>query len=364
MMASCNDETEEFYQRVFEDFPALIWRSGLDMKCDYFNRTWLAFTGRTLEQERGDGWVEGVHPDDVDGCVNTYTESFTVRKPFAMFYRLRNRFGEYRWIKDIGRPFYNPQNEFIGYIGSCYDVTEDRENARKLEELNRSKDKFFSIVAHDLTGPMAAIESLTGMLARDYRSFDSADLDEIMQELHRAAERAGQFLHDILSWSRSQLQGINCVPQSGSAFTLVEEAVEPLRESMRIKSISFSDSIDPALSVYADPNMVKTIIRNLVSNALKFSAANGWIRISGTTRDDYVLLCVSDEGLGIPARTLETLFDLGSKDLRSGTAGEKGTGLGLALCKEFAERNGGKIWAESREGKGSVFTVLLPKNSS
>lgn len=125
----------EFYLKLFDDFPALIWRSGTDGKCDYFNKAWLAFTGRTLQQELGDGWAENVHVDDLDWCVTTYLNAFKRRKPFDMEYRLKRYDGEYRWIKDMGRPFNDLDGKFAGYIGSCYDITESREYAKKMEYL-------------------------------------------------------------------------------------------------------------------------------------------------------------------------------------------------------------------------------------
>lgn len=127
------DQETEFYLKLFDDFPALIWRSGLDAKCNYFNKAWLDFTGRTLAQETGDGWVEGVHTDDLDWCVKTYLTAFGKKQPFDMDYRLKRHDGEYRWIKDMGRPFFGLDGEFMGYIGSCYDITESREYSMKME---------------------------------------------------------------------------------------------------------------------------------------------------------------------------------------------------------------------------------------
>ncbi|ALC17247.1 sensor diguanylate cyclase, PAS domain-containing [Desulfuromonas soudanensis] len=119
-------DRRDYYLTILEDFPALIWRAGLDTHCNYFNRTWLEFTGRPLEMELGDGWTEGVHPDDFQECVDTYLEAFAAQRPFSMEYRLRRYDGEYRWILDIGRPFFDPEGEFAGYIGSCFDITDKK----------------------------------------------------------------------------------------------------------------------------------------------------------------------------------------------------------------------------------------------
>ncbi len=124
--------SRDFYLSVLESFPALIWRSGLDTRCDYFNRTWLEFTGRTTEQEKGEGWSEGVHPDDLQRCLDTYLGAFHLRQNFSMEYRLRRHDGEYRWITDIGQPFHDVNGEFIGYLGTCFDVSDRHQAAEQL----------------------------------------------------------------------------------------------------------------------------------------------------------------------------------------------------------------------------------------
>lgn len=129
--------SRDFYLKVFEDFPSPIWRAGTDGTCDYLNKTWLAFTGRTLEQELGDGWAEGVHPEDLDRCLKTYRDAFASRHPFAMEYRLRRHDGEYRWVVDSGRPYYDQHDKFAGYIGSCHDVTAHKQAEQALSQSER-----------------------------------------------------------------------------------------------------------------------------------------------------------------------------------------------------------------------------------
>ncbi|HAE87914.1 TPA: PAS domain S-box protein, partial [Candidatus Marinimicrobia bacterium] len=123
-------ESEQQYRTLADYGQALIWTSGLDKKCDYFNKPWLEFTGRTLQQELGDGWVEGVHPDDLERCIEIYSNAFDRREHFSMDYRLRHNSGEYRWIQDDGTPRYDSQGRFIGYIGHCLDI-DDRKRAEK-----------------------------------------------------------------------------------------------------------------------------------------------------------------------------------------------------------------------------------------
>jgi PAS domain S-box-containing protein len=117
----------ELYLQIIDQFPNPIWRSGLDAKCNFFNKAWLDFTGRTMEQEMGNGWTEGVHKEDFDACLKTYMDAFNQKQPFQMEYRLKHKDGTYHWILDSGSPFFGENNEFLGYIGSCYDINKDKE---------------------------------------------------------------------------------------------------------------------------------------------------------------------------------------------------------------------------------------------
>jgi PAS domain S-box-containing protein len=132
------ERARDFYLQLFEEFPALIWRSGLDRMCNYFNKTWLDFTGRTIEQEYGNGWAEGVHPEDLDFCIKKYVQSFDKHESFQMFYRLKHSSGEYRWINDIGRPYYDMDGEFAGYIGTCFDITELKTAQERIQLSNQT----------------------------------------------------------------------------------------------------------------------------------------------------------------------------------------------------------------------------------
>ncbi len=163
---------KELYLKIFQDFPALIWRANTDKLCDYFNTTWLNFTGRTINQEYGNGWADGVHPDDLDTCLSIYLTAFDKQEAFSMEYRLKNRYGEYRWIRDYGQPYFDLDDTFLGYIGACYDITESRRNEQRLEEL-----------------------SVTDTLTQ---TFNRLKLDSVLQNEVLRAERYGHALSLII----------------------------------------------------------------------------------------------------------------------------------------------------------------------
>ena len=353
-------EAKELYLKIFEDFPALIWRSRLDKLCDYFNKTWLEFTGRTMEQEFGNGWAEGVHPDDFDRCVQTYVAAFDKRESFLMEYRMKNALGDYRWIRDFGRPFYDVDNTFLGYIGSCYDITEIKDNELHLTELNVTKDKFFSIIAHDLKSPFNAILGFSEHLLTEVEEKRYDKVAEYAQIIHQSSNRAMDLLTNLMQWAQSQAGRLVFHPEPFDMVNLIREFTLSMHDNAALKSIVIESRLPSDAFVYADKAMVSTIVRNLASNAMKFTRPGGQIMISLTKSPDECIVSVQDNGLGIKKERIDSLFNLNESYSTPGTLREIGTGLGLILCKEFVEKNGGTMGVQSTEDVGSTFTFSLP----
>lgn len=353
--------TNELIARIFEKFPALIWRARPDKMCHYFNETWLDFTGRTMEQEHGNGWVEGVHPEDLQHCVDTYNKAFDNRQPFEMEYRLRHRSGEYRRLRDFGQPFYDKQNQFTGYIGTCYDITENKRYEEQLRDLVETKDRLFSIIGHDLKNPLINLVGLIEVLQRSYKTFDQPTLEMLIDNLHKSATVAFDLLKNLLEWARSQRDISKFEPKEINIDKMFDEVEALLKSSAASKEISIEHLPSCNISVFADENMLKTILRNLVTNAIKFSHKNGKIQLSAAGEKGEIKFRISDNGVGIDKEKLPYLFDPSKVETTLGTSFEKGTGLGLSLCKDFIEKHQGKIWAESEPGKGTDFIFTLPQ---
>jgi two-component system, sensor histidine kinase and response regulator len=353
-------EAKELYLKIFEDFPALIWRSRLDKLCDYFNKTWLDFTGRTMEQEFGNGWAEGVHPDDFDFCLQTYVNAFDNRQSFLMEYRMKNKIGEYCWIRDFGRPFYDLDNTFLGYIGSCYDITENKNNELKLIELNTTKDKFFSIIAHDLKSPFNSILGFSELLLAHVNEKDYEQIGEFANIIRQSSIKAMNLIMNLMEWAQSQSGRIEFNPEYFEINTIVNEAILLMEGSAEQKSIIITNKLAPDIQVNADKNMISTVLRNLISNAIKFTQPNGKISVTSVVNHNELTISVMDTGVGISEDRINNLFKIGEGYSTHGTKEEHGTGLGLILCKDFIEKNDGKIWAESIVGKGTTFFFSLP----
>lgn len=353
-------EAKELYLKIFEEFPALIWRSRLDKLCDYFNKTWLEFTGRTMEQEFGNGWAEGVHPDDFDACLQTYVTSFDKREAFMMEYRMKNKAGEYRWIRDFGRPFYDLDNSFIGYIGSCYDITDNKNNELNLIELNATKDKFFSIIAHDLKSPFGSIIGYCELLVEYVNEKNYEMAGEIASQMMQSSVKAMDLLTNLSKWAQSQSGHMNINPQIFDISELIQTAGNLLKGVAEQKSITIENQLREENLVYADKEMISTVVRNLISNALKFTHAGGKVSITSALKHKMLEISVTDNGVGISPDRMDMIFQITRSKSTAGTQKEKGTGLGLILCKEFVTKNHGNIWVTSAPGAGSTFTFSLP----
>lgn len=354
------NKAKELYLKIFEEFPALIWRSRLDKLCDYFNKTWLDFTGRTFEQEFGNGWAEGLHPDDHDPCVQTYFNSFDKREPFLMEYRMKDKFGEYHWIRDFGRPFYDHDNTFLGYIGSCYDITEIKNSELSLIELNATKDKFFSIIAHDLKTPFNSIIGFSELVVDKVKEKDFDKVAEFAGIILQSSKRAMELLINLMEWSQLQSGRMNFNPELVDVSMLIDEVMLLLKGIADQKSIIINNQLTKAFFVFADKEMISAVMRNLISNALKFTQTGGCISISAFSKENEVIITISDNGVGLPEDRINKLFILSESYSTPGTNNEKGTGLGLILCNEFIKKNNGLIWVESEIGKGSSFSFSLP----
>lgn len=227
-----------------------------------------------------------------------------------------------------------------------------------LQKLSASKDKFFSIIAHDLKNPIVGFLSFVELVGQ-FDNHEKAYREKVIQLVKESAEKLLTLLENLLTWSRIQQGMLTPIPQPCDLHRIVEYNIALLAPSADHKQIALKNSVMPMMG-YADPNMLNTIIRNLLSNAIKFTPTGGTVEIGATHEQDNVMVMISDTGIGIPEEKLATLFHIATKTQRDGTAGEKGTGLGLILCKEFVEKNGGRIWVESEVGKGSIVRFCLP----
>ncbi len=234
----------------------------------------------------------------------------------------------------------------------------------ELQRLNATKDKFFSIIAHDLRGPLGGFMSLAQIMAEELPNITLTEVQEIAMDLKNSSANLFRLLENLLSWARVQQGQIPFEPEFWELHPLVNESVEMIKETAKNKGIEIYNHIPAGLMVFADKNVLQTVVRNLVSNSIKFTNRGGKITLSAKAGEGQnIQIAIMDTGIGMDKELIDKLFLLDAKKGRKGTNGEPSTGLGLLLCKEFIEKHGGAIWVESEEGKGSRFSFTIPDSN-
>jgi len=240
------------------------------------------------------------------------------------------------------------------------DTTEIKQYEKRLVQLNTDKDRFMSILAHDLTSPFNALLGLSELLSKNIRKYDTDKIENFVNLINKSAKNTYGLLEALLMWTRSQSGTIPFQPQNLILNAICVEVLRILTPNASEKNITLNYYASDDISIFADIDMLKAILRNLISNAIKFTNNGGKISIYAEPNHSNTTITVSDNGIGIAPNTVSKLFDFSQIHTTEGTAREKGTGLGLLICKDFVERHGGKIWIESEVGKGSDFKFTLP----
>ena len=286
-------------------------------------------------------------------------------------FRMKKKDGSAIWVEDHGWYVTDESGKIIFHEGISRDVTERKmaelqlqKYSHELQELNATKDKFFSIIAHDLKSPFNSISGLSDIIKSEAKHMDIATIEEYASIINTTSVQTYTLLENLLDWARIQRSQIIFRPVSVMLKDIVDEIFELMIEKAQSKKIELLNFISDQLIISADQDMLKAILRNLVSNALKFTSINGKIEIKAIVRPYEIEFAVKDTGTGIRKEDRDKLFKIGSIFSQRGTENETGTGLGLMLCKEFTEKHDGRIWVESEEGKGSTFIFTISQNNN
>jgi signal transduction histidine kinase/DNA-binding response OmpR family regulator len=234
------------------------------------------------------------------------------------------------------------------------------ESEKNLRELNASKDKFFSIISHDLKNPFMGLLGFTEILYDSFDQYSDEEKKKMLLIIKNSTRTTFKLLENLLEWSRIKIGAAKASPKEQDASILVNDCIFLLRDTAILKNIKILTEVPFDSKVYCDENMVKTILRNFISNAIKFSHPGSTVKIYSSNEEGRINISVSDTGIGISEDVIENLFRIDASTVSLGTQGEKGTGIGLILCKELAEKNGGEIHVQSKKESGSVFTVSIP----
>ena len=363
-------EARDYYLNILAEAPALIWRANTEAQCDWFNNTWLSFTGRSMEQEYGGGWTQGVHPDDLERCVGIWLGAFRKREIFEMEYRLRRHDGEFRWILDIGRPMDSLDGSFAGYIGYCFDITDRKKAELELvvareaaEAANRAKSDFLANMSHEIRTPMNSIMGMAQLLAfTELCSEQKEYLDGILG----SSEGLLAIINDILDLSKVEAGKIELESRSFSLRRSINDVIKTQMANIHHKGLALKTEIpeDVPDGLVGDQLRMKQVLLNIIGNAIKFTE-KGSITVSVSLEEcscDTLSLkiCVTDTGIGIEPEAIARIFAPFGQEDTSTTRKYGGTGLGLSISTKLVQLMGGRMWAESRKDAGSSFFMLIP----
>ncbi len=393
-------ESKERFRTVADTVPAMIWMSGSKKERIFFNKAWTNYTGRKLEQELGDGWLENLHPDHRERILNLYNESFDARKIYSAQYLMRRADGEYRWISAIGNPRYALDGNFLGYTGACIDITEEKLASQVLEqkivertteiftmtdqlkatnaileiknqELERSNDEleqFAHIASHDLQEPLRKIQMFAGRLQEEIATSINQQVLTYVEKINQSSQRMSNLIKDVLDYSSLHQKGLST--KKTDLNTIVKEVINDFDLIIEEKNAVIEYTTLPVLK--GVPLQMSQLFGNLLSNSLKYAKKGvaPHIHISSipVTQEEiktyslpngtYSKITITDNGVGFEQEYAEKIF-IAFQRLH-GKQEFDGTGIGLALCRKIVDLHKGVIYATSKPGAGASFHLILP----
>lgn len=404
-------ESEEKLSAIFSSANVGISITDKTGRYIMLNKWWSDFLLFSSEEILYKTFLDFTYKDDIEKSVNSFNELIANK---IDSYRIEKRFvrkdGMILWGDLMVSPVKNSNGKIEFVVGIISDISENKKNeekilsySQKLELTNneliaskglieanllqknslikqleyarnqaeitlKEKDKFFSIIAHDLKGPLSTFKNVTSLLHDSYNDFSNEETVDFLALIKESSSNIYNLLENLLEWTHSQRGTIKLNPKMVSAKSIIDETIKLLIHSANNKEIIIKNYVESDVYIYADSNLIKTVFRNLISNSIKFTRTGGLIEIGSTFCFDKnknpfeskIRFYIKDNGIGMNQETLNNLFRIDSTISNFGTSGEIGTGLGLILCMEFIELSDGKIWVDSQEGKGTVFSFTLP----
>jgi two-component system CheB/CheR fusion protein len=346
-------ESEKRFHTLSDQAPVMIWMTDEKQNCNFVNKTWLEFTGKKGEQEMGFGWYDGIHPEDKNNFLEIYNNAYRDRKEFRADYRLRRSDGQYRWILAHGVPRYTNRDSFIGYIGTCIDIT-DR------IELEKQKDDFMGIASHELKTPVTSIKAYTQILHEKFKKLNDEASASMLDRLNTQIDKLTGLINMLLDVARVQSGQLELNPEYFDVVPFVHEITEEMQRTTSKHKIDLQLNIDEGSKVFADRARVAQVLSNLVSNAIKYSADSKEIVVKVRPENAHMMFSVKDFGIGIDKDHHDKIFDRFYRVGDHAATKISGLGLGLYISGQIIRQLGGDISLNSEVGKGSEFSFSLP----
>ena len=344
-------QIDEQFMVMANSAPILLWASGSDKLAFFFNKAWLQYTGRTMEEEAGNGWSEGVHPSDLEKYFKIYNEAFDKKKEFKIEYRLRRFDGKYRWVLDNGQPHFTKDKIFAGYIGSCIDIHE-------IKELEGRKNQFITAASHELKTPVTSLSIYLHLIAEFLKSNQEEKYAAYAESAITQVNKITGLINQLLDLSRIESDSLNFEWSVFSLYELVNSIVDKIQSTTLSHKIEIKGNCRG--NIEGDKERLSQAIENLLTNAIKFSQGHNKITVELFENTKYMQVSIVDFGIGIDKFHLPKIFERFYRIPGQKEETFPGLGIGLFISQQIIKKHGGKIWAESIQNKETKFNFQIP----
>lgn len=380
-----NEKKSDKYQKFIDEIRLAIYETSPDGKIININPYGYKMLGYSSKEDILEANIKNQiysNPSDRQKFLERI-ERVGFVKNFEI--KLKRKDGKTLVTSDTSFVNRDEQGNIISYFGILKDITQSKDvedqlkeyveklavlnrklvkSETELKKINASKDKFFSIIAHDLRAPFTSLLGLTDFLTFDIDNLSKEEVKVFAQKINISSKGIFELVENLLEWARIQTESLEYNPHSFDLADVAETIINTMVGVSVKKNINLVNNVSKNTTIFADKNTINSVLQNLITNALKFTKSLGEVRVEATLNDQFYLVSVKDNGIGMSEDVLEKLFKIDEHHTTFGTANEKGTGLGLILCKELIEMNGGKIWVESELDKGSTFYFTIPKEKN
>lgn len=364
-------ENEERFRTLVESVDDIIFTLDKTGKFTYVSPKWEKWMGHKPDDVIGTTFENYIYPEDLGKCLDYYKQIFFLNKlPSVLEYRIVKKDGTIRWHASNSAPYHDKNGEVTHMFGTARDITARKESESKLranmDELRNSlesKDRYFSLLAHDLRSPFHIFLSISELLSEDIEILSKDEIIDFSKKLNVALHKQYELLTDLLDWSGFQVSNLSFFPENIYLYEEVMKVFSSVSTQAQEKDIELLCDLDGDFEVYADSRVLRTIIRNLISNSIKYTGNGGWVKVIARQKGDFVEVAVSDNGVGMKPELVNNLLHHDFHTSTPGTNEETGTGLGLRFCKQAIAQHSGTFRVESKPGKGSTFIFTLPNKS-
>lgn len=355
-------ENETYFRTLIDTSPTMIWMTDAESKCTYLSQSWYDFTGRTPEQDLGFGWLENIHPDDLENTSKLYTEATENFGRLEIEYRLRRSDGEYRWAIDIGMPRFSIEGDFIGYIGTVIDIHDRKLFEEKLQDAVKARDEFLSIASHELKTPLTSLSLQTQLIQKvaeksEDEAYSLKRMKKFVDHASRATSRLSHLVDDMLDISRINTGKLSIERENFNLGSLTQEIAERMEGEFEAAQCPLTLEVDENVQGNWDKFRIEQVISNLFSNAIKYGKRTP-VHVTLKSDGENAVWSIKDRGPGIPEEAQSRIFDRFERAVNINEV--TGLGLGLFICRQIIDMHEGYIGVKSTPGAGATFSFSLP----